>query len=440
MRFILIIILIFSLSLAYSQENDKEKLEKKEKELLNNAKVEADKKEVKITIRNVDISTYPIIKLIVEAYNIYGEPLDTLLPKNVSVAENGVVKEIISIDKISVDERVPVDFVFLIDQTGSMQSYIDGVRKQMFEFTKSIKGRGIDFTLSLIVFSDFIDIIEQATENVSTFTGWLSTIKAHGGQDIKENALEAIKTALDKIKFRPSSNKVLVLVTDAPYHQKGEKGAGETNQTTESIIKLLQDKDARLFGITPPYLKEYKQIADATRGNTYDMDYPFNAILTNFSNQLTNLYAIKYKTLKEAIPDSIDIALFNEKKQLLTSKTIPIVELGRKLIIKDLLFKTGKAEIPEDAEQLDVLCEFMRNRTEVKILVEGHTDAIGSDVVNNKLSKFRADAVKDYLVAKGIDAKRIQTKGYGESRPIASNDTEFGRKLNRRTEIIILSK
>lgn len=438
MRIILLFILTFSS--IFSQEANLDSNSRKAKELLDQAKVQADQKEIKMTIRNVDITNYPIIKLIVEAYNIYGEPLDTLLPKSVNVVENGIEKDVISIEKISIDERVPVDFVFVIDQTGSMQSYIDAIRKQMFDFTKQIKGRGIDYTLSLVAFSDYIDLIEQPTENVNQFTTWLSDIKAKGGGDVKENALEAIEKSIEKIKYRPSANKVLVLVTDAPYHQKGEQGVGTTDQNTESIIKLLKNNDVRVFCITPPYLEEYKLIAEATRGNTYDMDYPFNAILNNFSNQLTNLYAIRYKTTKAAIPDSIDIALFNEQKKLITNKTIPIVELGRKLIIQDLLFGLGKAEIPDDAPQLDILMEFMKNRQNVTIMIEGHTDNIGSHAVNDRLSLVRANVVRDYLIEKGINPKRIKTTGYGERRPIASNDTEFGRKLNRRTEIVIISK
>jgi OOP family OmpA-OmpF porin len=84
--------------------------------------------------------------------------------------------------------------------------------------------------------------------------------------------------------------------------------------------------------------------------------------------------------------------------------------------------------------------EFMKNRQNVTIMIEGHTDNIGSHAVNDRLSLVRANVVRDYLIQKGINPKRIKTTGYGERRPIASNDTEFGRKLNRRTEIVIISK
>lgn len=410
------------------------------KKLLEEAKVRSAQKSIRMTIRNVDISTYPTIKLIVEAYNIYGEPLDTLLAEDLSVLENGSEKKIISVEKISIKDRIPVDFCFVIDQTGSMQPYIDAMEKRIINFTNTLHQRGIDYTLSLVLFSDKLEDFQQPTEAVGDFLSWLNNVKARGGNDIKENALEAIEFAANKIKYRPSANKVLVIITDAPYHQAGETGAGETDQTTESVIELMNQKDIRAFCITSPKLGEYDKIADRTRGNNYDMDYPFSSILDNFSNQLTNLYAIKYKTFKPAIPDSIDIGIVDSKKEVITQKTIPIVELGRKLIIENMLFGTGKSKLPQTVKELEVLQEFMKNRQNVVIMIEGHTDNVGSYAVNDRLSLKRAEAVKDYLVGKGISPLRIKTKGYGERRPIASNNTDWGRKLNRRTEVIIIAK
>lgn len=412
----------------------------KKKDLMRTASVTYEKKDIKLTIQNVDISAYPIIKVIVEAYNIYGQPLDTLYSKGLSVLENGVEHEVISVDKLSINERVPVDFIFVIDQTGSMQSYIDAVRQKVRELTDFLKTRGIDYTLGLVLFSDEVDKIYQPTPDVNDFLGWIGKVKAKGGGDVKENALEALKAAVDQIQYRPSANKVALLVTDAPYHQLGENGVGKTEETTESITQKLFEDQVRVFSIVPPRLTAYNYISSNTRGNFYDIDYPFSTILDNFSNQLTNLYALKYRTAKPAIPDSIDIAIINEKKEELTKKTIPIVELGRKLIIENMLYQTGSSNLPDSVPELEILSQFMTNRGNVVVMIEGHTDAIGSDETNNRLSKFRAESVKAYMMRRGISGKRIKTIGYGESRPIASNNTEFGRKLNRRTEIIIIAK
>jgi outer membrane protein OmpA-like peptidoglycan-associated protein len=96
--------------------------------------------------------------------------------------------------------------------------------------------------------------------------------------------------------------------------------------------------------------------------------------------------------------------------------------------------------LPDTVPELEVLTEFMNNRKNVVVMIEGHTDAIGSYATNDRLSKQRAESVKRYLIKNGIASRRIKTAGYGERRPIASNKTEFGRKLNRRTEIIIIAK
>jgi outer membrane protein OmpA-like peptidoglycan-associated protein/Mg-chelatase subunit ChlD len=409
------------------------------KKLLKEASVTTAKKGISLTIRNVDIGKFPEINIIVEAFNHYGDPLDTLLPSEVNVMENGKEKKVISVKKISIKQRVPVDFVFVIDITGSMQKYIDATKNYISTFTTSLKRRGIDYRIGLILFSDIVEKVYQPTDNVMTFLRWLNPIRSYGGGDEKENALEALAEACN-LNYRPAANRVVVIITDAPYHQLGEHGEGHSRFTTKTIIKKLIDKEIRVFSIVPPKLTEYQRISKATRGNYFDIDYPFSTILDNFSNQLTNLYAIRYRTDLPAIPDSIDIALLDKAKTQLVRKTIPIVELGRKLIIENLLYPTGSAQLPDSIRELDVLYEFMTNKPNVVILVEGHTDNVGSYRINDALSKRRAESVKRYLVKKGISPKRIKTVGYGERRPIASNATAWGRRLNRRTEIVIVAK
>jgi outer membrane protein OmpA-like peptidoglycan-associated protein len=87
---------------------------------------------------------------------------------------------------------------------------------------------------------------------------------------------------------------------------------------------------------------------------------------------------------------------------------------------------------------LDQVAEVMRRRATAVVRVEGHTDSFGSDSYNQRLSERRAHAVVRYLIAKGIDSSRLEAKGFGESRPIATNDTEAGRAKNRRTEFHIV--
>ncbi|MBL7841761.1 MAG: OmpA family protein [Cyclobacteriaceae bacterium] len=86
---------------------------------------------------------------------------------------------------------------------------------------------------------------------------------------------------------------------------------------------------------------------------------------------------------------------------------------------------------------LDDLAKTLKKYDDTNILIEGHTDSSGDDAYNMRLSDNRADAVKDYLKDKGIKSGRIETKGYGESQPLETNDTEAGRAKNRRVEVAI---
>lgn len=411
----------------------------KAREILEEARVQSARQEIEITVRSVDISTFPKIKFLIEAYNRLGEPLDTLTPENLYVFEKGRRRSILKVEKIPVAENVPVDFVFLIDITGSMQPSINSVKSNISTFTQSLVKRGIDYRLGLILFTDDIEKVYNPTPNVSDFLKWITPVKARGGGDEKENALEALEAAAKMISWRNEANRVCVVITDAPYHQKGEDGHGVTDQTTESIIELMQKSDIRVFTIVPPRLTNYKLISSKTRGTFYDIDYPFSTILDNFSSQLTNLYYLTYESTEETIPDSIEIALFSSDTKQLIRKTIPIVELGRKLIIENLLFQTNSFELPHVVSELDILAEFMENKKNINILVEGHTDDVGSHQLNDRLSEARANSVRNYLIKKGIAPARIQTKGYGKRRPLATNETDFGRRLNRRVEIVIIS-
>ena len=105
----------------------------------------------------------------------------------------------------------------------------------------------------------------------------------------------------------------------------------------------------------------------------------------------------------------------------------------------DVLFDFDSAVLKPGAyDELDRVAHVLRRYPQTRIRIEGHTDSIGSEEYNRRLSKRRAMAVRDALVQRGVDPRRIQLIGYGESRPIATNQTEAGRQLNRRVTIVII--
>jgi OOP family OmpA-OmpF porin len=111
-------------------------------------------------------------------------------------------------------------------------------------------------------------------------------------------------------------------------------------------------------------------------------------------------------------------------------------EPPRTITLDNVFFDSGKATLRRESFiELDELYDYMKLKKNLKIEIAGHTDDIGDDAFNLKLSQQRAETVKNYLVKKGISANRIVAKGYGETQPVADNTTEEGRQKNRRTEV-----
>lgn len=117
------------------------------------------------------------------------------------------------------------------------------------------------------------------------------------------------------------------------------------------------------------------------------------------------------------------------------------IEEGTALILNNIFFETGKSTLlPTSFTELDKIVDFFNESTVSLIEISGHTDSQGSDATNEKLSQSRAQSVVDYIVSKGVTATRVKAVGYGESRPIDTNQTPEGMSVNRRVEFLVLKK
>ena len=109
---------------------------------------------------------------------------------------------------------------------------------------------------------------------------------------------------------------------------------------------------------------------------------------------------------------------------------------------RTIQFQKGKAILVEDSRALlDDVAKLLKEHPELlRIRLDGHTDSVGRDRANKRLSEKRANAVKQYLVKAGVNKKRLVAKGFGEAKPVADNDTEEGRFKNRRVDLTILKR
>ncbi|TSJ37287.1 OmpA family protein [Mucilaginibacter corticis] len=117
------------------------------------------------------------------------------------------------------------------------------------------------------------------------------------------------------------------------------------------------------------------------------------------------------------------------------------IEVGNKVILKNIFFDTNKYQLePESRSELQKLIEFLALNPTVHIEISGHTDNVGNDDLNQKLSENRAKSVYDFLLSGKVDPARMVYKGYGKTQPIAPNDNDENRAKNRRTEFKITVK
>lgn len=129
-------------------------------------------------------------------------------------------------------------------------------------------------------------------------------------------------------------------------------------------------------------------------------------------------------------------------RQRLENTGVSVTRSGDNIILNmpsNITFEVDKSYVkPSFVETLDSVSLVLKEYTSTMIEVAGHTDSTGSDAYNQRLSQERADAVRQVLISQGVQAVRIDTVGYGESRPIASNSTPAGRQQNRRVELTLL--
>lgn len=174
--------------------------------------------------------------------------------------------------------------------------------------------------------------------------------------------------------------------------------------------------------------------ADSLYSTTSNRDGSYTVIVPS-----TKIYSIEVDAKAFVnISERLDIHTFEMNTLEMNFKLQP-VEVGAVVNLKSVLFELGKTNLLEESyEELNVVVDFLNSNSSVVIALEGHTDNRGDMKKNQELSQQRVDKIKSYLISKGINHRRIKGKGYGGSRPIATNDSEEARRLNRRVEFRIL--
>jgi OmpA-OmpF porin, OOP family len=227
---------------------------------------------------------------------------------------------------------------------------------------------------------------------------------------------------------------IFAAVTEIPdttlYRVEKVEVAEKVNPATVKVHgKVTNSKTGEAVAATlyfaAPSLSD--QIAANSDAGVYQLEVPSS-----------DIYSIKIEAPGYvSVLEKLDIKLY-EMKELEMNFSLQPLEIGTKVNLKNVLFVQTKTDLlPESYDELDMVVSFLKQNPNVKIELSGHTDNRGVKADNLRLSLERVNSVKRYLVSKGIDPKRITGKGYGGSKPIASNETEESRKMNRRVEFTI---
>jgi len=142
-----------------------------------------------------------------------------------------------------------------------------------------------------------------------------------------------------------------------------------------------------------------------------------------------------------AISENLDLTGLTEYKEITRNLYLVPIEVGQTIRMNNVFFDFAKAHLKaESYPELRRVIEFLNDHPNVEIEIAGHTDHVGSDESNLALSGSRTEAVVGYLLNNGANKAQFTSMGYGEGKPIATNDTNEGRALNRRVEFTILKK
>ncbi len=253
-----------------------------------------------------------------------GAPVGNLRADNVEVYEDGKRAKIL--DFRGQGQGRPVDIVFILDVTESMQPYIDAVKQNVISFAEDLARNNRDYRLGLVTFEDYVvsaaadcncPYSKKMTSNVQEFTQWVGSLHAGGGGDIPEDQLDALAYA-STFPFRPEAQGIVILVTDAPDHHAGDgsahtqhdqafwdhhpdKDKDVTDLTADKVAAMFKKNGLTLYAVVPPpfIAPDYALLISATHGRSYNIvteEGRFSELVREIGHSIATQYSLTYRT------------------------------------------------------------------------------------------------------------------------------------------------
>lgn len=282
-------------------------------------------------------------------------------------------------------------------RNGEIRIYIDGKLDKLGKQT----GKNINVRSPLS-----LKIGRQVNRRSRPYKGWLDEVR------IYKRALYDSEVDVLYQQGKAVCEKIYV---------KGRVLNKKTNEPIQANVVFENMKDGTIYNKVATIGPEANYELILPLGNKFG----FYADAENFLSENQTL-----STQNRVMNEVIERDLF----------VVPL-EVGQSIRLNNIFFESGLAALTQESfHELSRVLPYFEKFPNLKIEISGHTDAIGSDQANKLLSEARSNSVRDFLVKSGVPEDKILALGYGESSPVATNDTDEGRQLNRRVEFKVLEK
>lgn len=348
-----------------------------------------------------------------------------------------------TVEEVTQKNDIKNAMTFVLDHSGSMGS------GKIY-----LLNRALARILTALNRQDYVSVIKFATDNhvqiplsnnkkyyVTTFKNQLDEDFNIGGGTRMYDALHA---GINELKKAPEGyRRSLILLSDG--------GDNSAKSVLDSAVQACRKNNISIIAIDFDYDNELmREVAVYTGGTYYKIysikEFPF--VFRDLYYSLNNYYQVRYTPPECAGIHKVNLEVGSPVIRHLRGTAsgyydksiITKFDAAGTTAMLNIEFETGSAELSESSkEYIKQLYDILKNNPKMRLSINGHTDDVGAPKDNYLLSLDRAKSVKRELVNLGIDADRLETKGFGETAPLVPNDSDENRRLNRRTEFIVIA-
>jgi outer membrane protein OmpA-like peptidoglycan-associated protein/Mg-chelatase subunit ChlD len=408
--------------------------------------------DIQMEISRIETKSYPQeIRLFAKIFDTSGHYITHIAPpyrkdqKYWYLLKEKLGRSNVTIDSFRVREygdadSIPYAIMLSVDFSGSMSGVMDAIAMgtELFVNMKQPQDRiGIstfakDYTLKVPMWKDKEIIVNKFKSTVLEGQGYYS-----GLYDAIMKSMEAFTTEIPD-----TVPKVIVVFSD------GEDNYSKTR--LKMILDTAKTKGVNIFtvGFGYPNDEIMRQIAQYTGGKYYraKTKEELIAIFLDIYRSLRNFYRISYKAPEYYGIHKVKIGLDFSSDTVICDGEYDTAPLGPGFDVSDgfkypIQFDFNSSVVRDESMiRIDELAELMERYPKLRLEIQGHTDNIGGEEFNQRLSDARAKSVMQEMTKRGIEEKRLRARGFGMSQPIAPNDSERNRAINRRTQFVVLAK